>query len=414
MVILKVFFKTFGCRTNIFDTQVMISSIGDYKLANNESEADVIVINSCTVTNGADKDVKDYISKIKKQQKKILFTGCGLQGVGKHAYESGSIFGAFGHNSKQEIRKFIDSKERFYVENNFIHLDSTIISEFVGKSRAFIKIQEGCNFACSYCIIPQVRGKARSYAKEQILLQISKLADSGVSEVVLTGTNLGSYGKDTNDTLSKLIIDISNIRGIKRIRLGSLEPSQIKDDFLELLDSSFLAKQLHIALQYTQDDILKSMNRINRFSKDLELFSKIADKGFALGTDFIVGYPLENDEIFKVALNNLKLLPLTHVHAFIYSPRVNTKAALLQNNISKQVSKDRLNIVKNIVAQNNYHFRAKKPKIHVLVETKKRGFYYGLDEYFNRIKIKSEQNLGHKWLELSDYKVLEEINYAEI
>lgn len=411
---MKVFFKTFGCRTNIFDTQIMIASLESCEIARSENDADVIVINSCTVTNGADKDVKDYISRIKKLDKKILFTGCALDSVGKEMFAKGSVFGAFGHSKKEEISALLQNNTRFYFDNDLSHLDSTIIDKFVGKSRAFIKIQEGCNFKCSYCVIPQVRGKSRSYEKNKIILQIKKLADSGISEVVLSGTNLGSYGKDTNDTLPKLLIDISKISGIKRIRLGSLEPSQIKDDFLEILDSSFLEKHLHIAVQYTDNEMLKIMNRINRFEKDLILFEKIAKKGFALGSDFIVGHPFESEEIFNNAFENLKILPLTHIHTFIYSPRTNTKSAKMPLNVPKDKAKERLHLIRDLIDDKNRRFRESKRQLDVLVENKKDGFFYGLDQFFNRIQIKSSSDLSLQWLQINDYKIQEGMNYAEI
>lgn len=411
---MKVFFKTFGCRTNIFDTQIMIASLESCEIARSENDADVIVINSCTVTNGADKDVKDYISRIKKLDKKILFTGCALDSVGKEMFAKGSVFGAFGHSKKEEISALLQNNTRFYFDNDLSHLDSTIINKFVGKSRAFIKIQEGCNFKCSYCVIPQVRGKSRSYEKNKIILQIKKLADSGISEVVLSGTNLGSYGKDTNDTLPKLLIDISKISGIKRIRLGSLEPSQIKDDFLEILDSSFLEKHLHIAVQYTDNEMLKIMNRINRFEKDLILFEKIAKKGFALGSDFIVGHPFESEEIFNNAFENLKILPLTHIHTFIYSPRTNTKSAKMPLNVPKDKAKERLHLIRALIDDKNRRFRESKRQLDVLVENKKDGFFYGLDQFFNRIQIKSSSDLSLQWLQINDYKIQEGMNYAEI
>ncbi len=411
---MKVFFKTFGCRTNIFDTQVMIENLKSYSITNNENEADIIVINSCTVTNGADSDVKDYLSKIKKLNKKIFFTGCALDSVGKDAFDNNKIFGAFGHSSKENIEHLLNEPKRFFIKNNLSHLDSTIVSEFVGKSRGFIKVQEGCNFKCSYCIIPQVRGKSRSYDKDKILLQIQKLADNGVSEVVLTGTNLGSYGRDNKNTLAQLIIDISKISGIKRIRLGSLEPSQIKDDFLDILDSSFLEKHLHIALQHTDDTMLKAMNRLNRFEDDFILFQDIAKKGFAIGSDFIVGFPGENEEIFNNALDRIKSLPLTHIHAFIYSPRSNTMASKLKIDIPKHKAKERLHTIKDIIALKNKAFREKQNSLDVLVESRKDGFYYGLDQFYNRIKIKSDSNLHSKWIRIDDYKVEQDINYAEI
>lgn len=411
---MKVFFKTFGCRTNIFDTQVMIENLQSYFLVNNEDEADIIVINSCTVTNGADRDVRDYISKVQKLNKKIFFTGCALDSVGKVAFDNKKIFGAFGHSSKENIESLLKIQNRFFIENDLSHKDSTIVSDFTNKIRGFIKVQEGCNFKCSYCIIPQVRGKSRSYDRNKILSQVQKLVDNGVSEVVLSGTNLGSYGKDNKDTLAQLIIAISKISGIKRIRLGSLEPSQIKDDFLEILDSSFLERHLHIAIQHTNDMMLKAMNRINRFDKDLKLFEDIAKRGFAIGSDFIVGFPGESEEIFDDTIKKIKILPLTHIHTFIYSPRNNTMAAGLKIDVSKGKAKERLHRIKDIVSSKNKVFRENKTPLDVLVENKKGDFYYGLDQFYNRIRIKSDKSLYSKWIVIDDYKVEQDMNYAEI
>lgn len=414
---MKVYFKTFGCRSNIFDTQLMISQLESHTLSN-EEDADIIVINSCTVTNNADKSLKEYISKIKKQNKKIVFTGCALQSVGRQFYDKSVIFGAFGHSKKAQIDTLLNAKEAFFYENDLKAIDSTPLKKLNGKTRAFIKVQEGCNFKCSYCIIPQVRGKARSLNRNLILHQIATLADSGVSEVILSGTNLGSYGKDTNDTLPKLILDIAKISGIKRIRLGSLEPSQIKDDFLDILDLPVMERHLHIAIQHTHNQMLKVMNRINRFEKDLALFELIAKKGFALGSDFIVAHPEESEEIFEIAFTHLRNMPLTHIHCFIYSPRNGTKSALMPNTIPKQLAKERLFRVKSLVDSNNLNFRNRLKEqnnaLNILVESKKGEFFYGFDEFFNKIAIKSNQNLAGKWLKLSSFNTKKDINYAEV
>ena len=154
------------------------------------------------------------------------------------------------------------------------------MEEFVGKSRAFIKIQEGCDFRCSYCIIPSVRGDARSHREETILEQVTKLAANGFGEFILTGTNVGSYGQDHNTSMAKLLKKMSTIRGVRRIRIGSLEPIQVDDEFMELLDEPWMAKHLHIALQHTSDKMLEIMNRRNTFATDIELFNKIVINDF--------------------------------------------------------------------------------------------------------------------------------------
>jgi tRNA A37 methylthiotransferase MiaB len=164
----KVFFKTFGCRTNQFDTQIMINNLKDFELSFNEEEADLVVVNSCTVTNGADSSVRGYINSIarKNQNAKVFLAGCGSHSKGKELFDKNQVFGVLGHSEKESINELLKKKDRFYRVGDLEHIDSTIVTEFIGKSRAFIKIQEGCNFRCSYCIIPYVRGNARSLPKE--------------------------------------------------------------------------------------------------------------------------------------------------------------------------------------------------------------------------------------------------------
>ena len=203
----KVYFKTFGCRTNQFDTQVMISKLKDFELTQSESEADLIVVNSCTVTNGADSSVRAYISgqSRKNPNAKVILAGCGSHSKGESLFEDKKVFGVMGHSEKEKINEILHEEKPFYQIGDLKHIDSTIVEEFVGKSRAFIKIQEGCNFRCSYCIIPSVRGDARSHKEENILLQIEKLASNGFGEFILTGTNVGSYGQDQNSSMAKLL-----------------------------------------------------------------------------------------------------------------------------------------------------------------------------------------------------------------
>jgi len=412
----KVYFKTFGCRTNQFDTQIMINKLKNFELSFKEEDADIIVVNSCTVTNGADSSVRGYINSISKKNAdaKVVLAGCGSHSKGQELFDSGKVFGVMGHSEKESIDKILQNSSRFYKIGDLEHIDSTVVSEFVGKSRAFIKVQEGCDFRCSYCIIPYVRGNARSLPKEQILNQVTKLAANGFGEFILTGTNVGSYGKDIDLSIAKLIKDISKIRGVRRIRIGSLEPIQIDDEFLELLDEPFMAKHLHIALQHTSDSMLLKMNRRNSFKSDLELFEKIANKGFALGTDFIVGHPGESDEVWKEAIKRVEELPLTHIHAFTYSPRDNTPSAKIKDRVNGKIAKERHKELTNLIKQKNYEFRKKFNKnLTILIEDGKDGLYRGYDECYNPIIVKSKDDLKHSWILVEEADVKEDKNYAK-
>ncbi|EDM24210.1 tRNA (N(6)-L-threonylcarbamoyladenosine(37)-C(2))-methylthiotransferase MtaB [Caminibacter mediatlanticus TB-2] len=405
---MKVFFKTFGCRSNIFDTEIMKNILKEkVDIVKNENDADIIIVNSCTVTNFADRDIRSYVNKF--SNKKIIFTGCGAYTQGEKLFKESKVFNVLGHKFKEEIDKFLDFKGINLGDFDFVN--KKIVESF-DKTKAFIKIQEGCDFECAYCIIPKVRGSSRSIEESLILEEIKKLRDNGISEFVLTGINMGSYGKDTNTSLSKLIEKISNIRGVKRIRLGSLEPSQIDDRLIELTQNGILEKHLHIALQHTSDKMLRIMKRRNRVSSTLPLFERLASMNIALGTDFIVGHPGESEEIFNEALSNFKKYPLTHIHLFRYSPREGTLSATMKQDVKGDVSKKRAKILEEIVKKNNYEFRKKQGEVFVHIEDKKDGYSIGYDEFYNKMKIKGDFYKG-EWMRIKDYEVKEEVNVKE-
>ncbi|MDN5041886.1 tRNA (N(6)-L-threonylcarbamoyladenosine(37)-C(2))-methylthiotransferase MtaB [Aliarcobacter butzleri] len=404
----KVYFKTFGCRTNVFDTQVMMSNLKDFEVTLDENEANIVVINSCTVTNSADSTARTYINSLKKlsQNPRVIFTGCGVWTKGETLFKENKVDSLFGHSQKENINDLLLNEERFFEAGDLTHIDKTIVEEFVGKSRAFIKIQEGCDFRCSYCIIPYVRGDARSYSEDKILEQVTTLATNGFGEFILTGTNVGSYGKKQHTSLAKLLKKMSLIKGVRRIRMGSIEPIQIDDEFKEIINEPFMAKHLHIALQHTSKEMLKIMNRRNKVLSDLELFEFLRENGYALGTDFIVGHPGETEALWKEAMENLHKFPLTHVHAFTYSKRDGTPSATMKPQIKGDIAKVRYNELINIIEQKNYNFRKENKKtLEVLVEQEKNGKYIGLDQFFNQIEIDSTADLVGDWVYINDYEV---------
>ena len=413
----KVFFKTFGCRTNQFDTQVMISKLKDFELSDDELSSDIVVVNSCTVTNGADSSVRNYISSLhrKNPNAKVILAGCGSHSKGEALFSDKKVFGVMGHSEKEKINDILKHQEPFYQIGDLKHIDSTIVENFIGKSRAFIKIQEGCSFDCSYCIIPAVRGMARSHDESTILKQVTKLASNGFGEFILTGTNVGSYGKDKNTNLAKLLKKLSLIRGVRRIRLGSLEPIQIDDEFLELLSEPWMARHLHIALQHTSDKMLSLMQRRNNFKDDIRLFEKIASYDYAIGTDFIVGHPGETQKEWDEAIKRVEQLPLTHIHAFTYSKRDNTLSATMKDIVRGDIAKARHKELTALVRAKNYEFRKAHTKdLQVLLESGKDGVFGGFDQYFNRIEVQSTQELSNNWVLLDNVEVTPDGNKAKI
>lgn len=387
----------------MFDTQVMIEHIGTYELTNDENEADIVVINSCTVTNGADTGVRQYISKIKSknQNAKILFTGCGIETEGKKLFDAGKLDLVFGHSEKTKLSSFFESDKKLFVVGDKNYIDNSVITNFEGKTKAFIKIQEGCNFSCSYCIIPSVRGASRSIPVRTVLRQIEVLANGGFSEFILTGTNVGSY-RDKDTSLEKLIKAVIELGVAKRVRLGSVEPSQITDEFLDIVSHKSFAKHLHIAIQHSSNAMLEKMNRINRFEDDLALFERLSKLGFAIGTDYIVGFPGETDDIWNEAVTNLEAMPLTHIHPFIYSKRDGTPAAALKADVNGTVAKERLHQINEIVANKNYEFRKnlRAPLLVHVEDSKLTGF----DQFFNKITFKTPQE--NEWVEITKREIM--------
>ncbi len=410
----KIFFKTFGCRTNIYDTELLKSYIKDYEITNDEDAADIVVINSCTVTNSADSGVRNYINGVKRRGAKVVLTGCGAVSKGKELFNSG-IFGVLGASKKSDLNELLKQEKPFFELGNLNSVDKNIVTNYENHTKAFIKIQEGCNFNCSYCIIPSVRGKARSMDEAMILKEARILAQNGYNELVLTGTNIGSYGKDTNSSLGKLLANLGKISGIRRIRLGSIEPSQIDESFREILKEEWLERHLHIALQHTSEAMLKIMRRRNNAFSDLELFNELSSLGFALGTDYIVGHPGESEEIWIEAVENFKKFPITHLHAFVYSPRRDTHSATLKSDVSGDVAKARLKVLQSITLQNNENFRKNHNEtLKILVEQRNGDFYEGFDQFYNKAKISSQNDITKEWLEVSEYEIKPDANYAKI
>lgn len=410
----KVFFKTFGCRTNIYDTQIMIENLKDFELTQDEKEADIIVINSCTVTNGADTGVRSYVNSASKHGAKVIIAGCGALSKGEELFSKNKVFGVFGHSEKEHINTLLKSEERFVQIGDLTSLDTTIVSEYAGKTKAFIKIQEGCDFRCSYCIIPFVRGDSRSQDEAKIIEQIEKLALNGYGEFVLTGTNVGSYGKDKHSTLGKLVQKIGALKGVRRIRLGSIEPVQIDESFREILSEPWLEKHLHVALQHTSQKMLSLMKRRNHVLRDLELFNELHERGFALGTDFITGHPGESEAIWEEAYTTLEKFPLTHIHAFTYSKRDGTPSALMKEQIRGDVAKERLKMIETLVEQKNFAFRKTHQKpLEVLIEEGKDGIFSGYDQYFNKMIVHTNRDILKEWVTLTHYDIKTEANYAK-
>lgn len=412
---MKIFFKTFGCRTNIYDTELLRAYFSSAEIALSEEEADFVVVNSCTVTNGADSDVRNYLRRIARKEKRAILAGCGAVSKGDELFKERLVWGVLGGENKDKLRGFLQENRPFFALGGLKFNEKKTAVNFDSHTKAFLKIQEGCNFNCSYCIIPQVRGESRSVELAALVKQSEELVANGFSEIVLTGTNIGSF----KPSLGALLQELGKIRGLRRVRLGSIEPSQIDEAFLEVCKEDFVEKHLHIALQHTSEEMLRLMRRRNRTKEDLKLFLKLAQEGFGLGTDYIVAHPGENEQIWQEAVANLQNFPLTHIHAFIFSPRSNTHSQELLNKfgaVNGTIGKQRLNQICELVKAKNLNFRQTQAQnnaaLSVLVEKKDGEFYSGFDEFYNKCFVKSEENLSKKWVKVTNFEAKEDGNYA--
>ena len=375
---------TLGCKVNQAETDSMLDmlSAAGADIVDFEEKADIYIVNTCSVTNIADKKSRQMLHRAKKRNPEsiVIAAGCYVQSAKEllEQDESVDIVNDYINVRKNEggdapadgekKEYFVDiSKETEYEEMGG-HVP-------VGHTRAYVKIQDGCNQFCSYCIIPYVRGRIRSRSEEAVIAEVTELAESGIKEVVLTGIHISSYGKDKNNegALIDLIDAISKIKGIKRIRLGSLEPGIITEDFVRRVSANKkVCPHFHLSLQSGCNTILKRMNRKytrEQYFEKCEMLREAYDAP-ALTTDVIVGFPGETDEEFEETVQYLTELNLYEMHIFKYSPRKGTVAAAMKDQVSPEVKNKRSDVLLELAERGKKAYEAKyeDAELEVLVE----------------------------------------------
>jgi len=353
----KVAFCTLGCKVNQYETNAMIEQFisKGYEIVEFNKKADIYIINTCTVTNMADRKSRQMLRRVKEINKDAIVVACGCYAqVAKEELEKISeIDLIYGTNEKNKISEYI---EEFQKDNNKNSIITDVMyqkefldfgtTDYTEKTRAVIKVQDGCDRFCSYCIIPYARGHVRSRKIESVIEEIKAIAKKGIKEVVITGIHVASYGKDFKEkkALIDLLEEINKVDGIKRIRLGSLEPTLITKEFLERLTKlEKICDHFHLSLQSGCDETLKRMNRrytTEEFKKSTELL-KEAYPNVSLTTDIIVGFPGETDEEFNKTYEFLKNINFYQMHIFKYSPRKGTKAAVMKEQIDGSIKEER-------------------------------------------------------------------------
>lgn len=392
---------TLGCKVNTYESSVIEDNlINEGFTKTNKENADIFIINTCFVTNVAANKSLKIIRQAKRINPNALIVVCGC--LSQMAYEQVNKIGVnvvIGNKDKSKIAKYIKEYKKpitkIYDLTN-IDFEDMRLSHF-DHTRAFIKIQDGCNNFCSYCIIPYTRGNLRSKNKDLVLQEINDLVNQGHKEVVLTGIHTGSYN-DNGYYLYDLLVDILKIKKLKRLRLSSIEITEINDDIINLMkNNEVLVDHLHIPLQSGSDKILKLMNRkydMNYFIDKVEKIRKIRPL-ISLTTDVIIGFPNETESDFEEMKENIKKINFSKLHVFPYSLREGTKASLMENQINENIKKIRSHELLDLSKQLEIAYMNKfiSTEVSVLFETYKDGYLYGHTSNYLLVKCKGNCNL---------------------
>lgn len=397
---MKAAIHTLGCKVNIYESEYITNILKEngYQIVDFDSKADIYIINTCTVTNTSDKKSEKMIKRARKQNKDAIIIAMGC-----HAQIKGDNIDAdiiIGNKDKSKIISLIEEYQenknkikRIYNLDN-ISFEDMYISSFNNHTRAFVKIQDGCDAFCSYCIIPYARGPIRSKDPKTVIKEITSLVENGYKEIILTGIHTGKYGKDINYTFEQLLKEIIKIKNLYRIRISSIEINELTDPILNLIkDNQVIAKHLHIPLQSGSDKILKLMDRKYdlKFYKDrIEKIRKMI-KDVSITTDLIVGFPNEDEKDMEDTLKFLKEIKFTKIHTFPYSKREGTKAASMENQIDETIKRKRVKTVLELSDQLEQDFYQSKlnETEEVIIEQTKDGKSYGYTSNYIKVEIDS-------------------------
>ena len=411
---MKVQFYTLGCKVNQYESEAMgeLFEKRGYTVVGEDEPADIVIINSCTVTAESNRKTRQTVRKARRKnsQAVIVLTGCMAQAFPDEAakiVEADIVVG----NKKED--KIPDLCERFIAERKAMHIfeehetgekitDFTVTG-FSEHTRSYIKIEDGCNRFCSYCIIPYARGRVRSKSVGAIAAEAEGLSRSGYKEIVLVGINLSAYGQDTGAGLCDAVLAAASPEGIERVRLGSLECDQISDDaLLKLSECKEFCPQFHLSLQSGCDRTLREMNRKydTAFYRDLVERIRRIFPDASITTDIMVGFPGESDEDFKESCDFVRETGFARSHVFIYSEREGTPAARRHDAVDKSVRAERAHIMGDICRQCERDFlKAQCGKTEkVLFETESDGYWEGYTGNYTRVKLKSAGDLEGKIL----------------
>lgn len=401
---MNIYFITFGCKVNLYESENMKQNFikYGYTISKEENEADIFVINSCTVTGTGDKKLKKEIRRLKRTYPEsiIVLTGCFPQAFADEAANIDDVDIVTGTKNRsilpELVNEYISKRDKIYCVSQYSRKEEFESMSNVGyenNTRAFVKIQDGCNMFCTYCIIPYSRGNFRSKPINNIIAEVEQLVNSGYKEVVLVGINLSFYGIDFGKRLVDAVEAVCNVDGIERVRLGSIEPEIMSEaDIKRLSKLKKLCPQFHLSLQSGCDKTLKAMNR-RYLTADYEKIVNLLRENFvdcSITTDIMVGFPGETDEDFELSLKFVEKIGFAKSHIFPYSPRKGTPAAQFNNQIPENVKKSRVAKMMEVTDRCMHKFLESQlgKEFPVLFEREKNdGIPHGFTPNYTYIKI---------------------------
>ena len=404
-----VSFITLGCKVNQYDSDAMRTLFikNGYKVAESDTPADVYVVNTCSVTSIGDRKSRQMVRRIRRENPGavIAVAGCYAQLAPEVFEKMGNVDVIVGMQNRSRIVEYVEKAARSNAVLNEVRdvmavkdfENLTVDAEGEVKTRAFIKVQEGCDNYCTFCIIPYARGRLKSRKQKDAIEEIKHLVDRGYREVVLTGIHLGNYGKDLHDgtSLSSLVNELLKIPDLLRIRLGSIESVELSEELIHLMNSEpRVCRHLHLPIQSGSDDVLRAMNRHYRLAEYKNLIADLRKRipDLALTTDLIVGFPGETEENFKETLATLEELKFSAIHIFPYSQRTGTPAATYPNQVLPEIKKERVHRVQALEKKLSEAYRRRflGKSVRVLPEEEKHGCFEGLSDEYIRVYLKGE------------------------
>ena len=413
---------TLGCKVNTYESEFVINELkkAGYEIKDFDDVCDVYIINTCTVTNSSDNKSKKMIRQAIKRNSHACVVAMGCFIAANPDYHEDGLDITIGNKDKSKIVELLDqyfkNKEELQLQytGRLKEFEDMYINNFPGRTRAFVKIQDGCDNFCSYCIIPFVRGKCRSKDEDKVVEEITDLVNNGYKEVVLTGIHTGSYGVDLDTSFAHLLNRLVNINGLERLRISSIETTELNEEVLDVLrNSNVLVDHLHIPIQAGSNEILKAMNRkydLDYFFKKIEEIRSIRPE-LSISTDVIVGFPGESEELFQTTINTCRKIEFSKLHVFPYSERKGTASSRMDNKLDNSIKKDRARRLIEVSheLETNYMSKYIGKEIEVLVEEYKDGYSYGHTGNYLYAKINRE--LPHN--EIVKVKV-KEISYPYV